>query len=146
MERRSKIFFFLILCLLISAVAAYFFLQYRDSINEPVPTPKTETPEEQPFLEIAPQNDCTNECVQYQNDQEKYNYCRAVCGFTVENGVEKPPVSNNPELSSDYQTKDAAVNEKNIKKCEEIKDANIKSTCKARVTEDLFEQQGGNGF
>ncbi len=145
MLRRSKIFFLLILLLLVSA-AAYFFLQYRGSIDEPVPNPETETPKEQSFLEITPQNDCSNECVHYQNDQEKYHYCRAVCGFTVENGAEKLPVSSNPGLSSDYQAKEAAVSEKNIKKCEEIQDANIKSTCKARVTEDLFEQQGGNGF
>lgn len=143
--RSSFKIFFSILILIILAGGSYFFWHQKQT------TPSSnsqEAPqqEEQTFIEIDSQNDCSNECTQYQADQEKYNYCRAVCGFTVEEGVTNLPTSDNPELSKDYETKEAAVNEKNIGKCDEIKDGNIKKTCRARVTEDVLSQQSDNGF
>jgi hypothetical protein len=143
MRERSYIILSILL-LIITLVGAYFFWQHQKKNAQPAEEPQTQ--EEQTFLDIAPQTDCTNDCQEYQSDQEKYNYCRSVCGFTVEDGVVKLPTSNDPVLSQDYQTKEAAISEKNIEKCGEIKDGNIKKTCQARVTEDMLDAQGGNGF
>lgn len=130
---------------LLAITFAYLFFHNQRAQNN-APQTETPAPEEQVFIEMTPTEDCTNECSQYQGDQEKYNYCRAVCGFTVENGVLAPPTSADAELSHDYQVKESAVKESDIKKCQEIKDTNIRNSCQARVTEDVFEQQGGNGF
>ena len=149
MSRRFKFFSVFALLLIVTLIAFIYFFLNSHQTQESVPPTMTEIvipPKEQFFIEITPAKDCSNECTQYQNDQEKYDYCRSVCGFTVENGVLKPPVSTNPELSNDYQLRESAVSEKNIKKCQEIKDTNIRNTCQARVTEDLFEKQSGNGF
>lgn len=145
MRGRSKIISLILLLTLLAAGAYFFFWHQKKKDISPIPE-EAPVEEERTFIDIAPQTDCSNDCQEHQGDQEKYDYCRTVCGFTIEDGVVKPPTSTDPELSQDYQKKDTAVNEKDIQKCQDINDENIKKTCRARVTEDMLEAQGGNGF
>jgi hypothetical protein len=91
------------------------------------------------YTEISPREDCSNECSSFKEDAEKYTYCRAVCGFTSEEGVAKPPTSADPGLSNDYTLREDAIRERNIRKCTLIIDTNLRATCQVRVTEDLLE-------
>lgn len=97
------------------------------------------------FIEVSDEA-CANECISFQNENEKYQYCRAVCGFTVENGTRDLPSSQVEERNKEYDIKETAVTEKNMGKCDEIDDAQLRASCQTRVTEEIFSTQNGNGF
>ncbi len=91
------------------------------------------------YTNVSPQQDCSNECASFKDDAEKYTYCRTVCGFTTENGVPIAPAPTGSPLADDYALRDAAIRERDIRKCSLIQDSTLRKTCQVRVTEDLLE-------
>lgn len=139
--------YFLGLALVLAGVAGALFLfppsQPEESldIQRPVPTEASGMNPESSgsnFVELSAPVDCTNECSELKDDAEKYAYCRTICGFTTEDGIELTPPANSP-LSTDYELRDAAIRERDIEKCSAIRDANLRTACQTRVTEDLLE-------
>lgn len=139
--------YFLGLALVLVGVAVALFIFPPDrpksslDIQRPVPTEASGMNPEasgSAFLEPSPLVDCANECVDLKNDAESYAYCRTVCGFTTEDGIELTTPPDSPR-STDYELRDAAIRERDIEKCSAIRDANLRTMCQARVTEDLLE-------
>jgi hypothetical protein len=86
--------------------------------------------------------DCDNECAAY-SDPGQLKYCREICGLN-ENSSQSPENGNCESASGiqkDACLKNLAVKNKDLKLCGEISDAQIKKSCKNRVTEDLLEEQ-----
>ena len=87
------------------------------------------------FTEILP-SDCSNECVNFQGEDEKFRYCQSVCGFSSsENGVS----TEAPAYQKSVEQREAAIKNKDLSACSEIKDANLRKSCEVRVTEDMLE-------
>ena len=121
---------------------------------------------EAPKISVTPA-DCDDQCSKFKKDNE-LEYCEQVCGIsdlydypdeTNSNASQTDKKNNttNEENSSpgceqqqgiekDYCLKDQAIAEEDFKMCEEIKDENIKKTCKNRITESLLEEQKNSGL
>lgn len=136
----------LILAGLIGTVYYFYSSHYEGSLMNESTAPTSDTgrkdtsPENFTFFNISTQTDCANECSNYRDDSEQYSYCRSICGFTLEEGVEKPPTSTDPTLLNDYKLKERAIRESDIGMCLLIGDTNIRVVCQTRVTEDLLEE------
>ncbi len=83
--------------------------------------------------------DCDNECSNFKNNASDLRYCQDLCGLSS--------ASSNDNCDSlqgsdkDYCFKNQAIAKTDLRICDSIADAKIKSACKNRVTEDLLEQQ-----
>lgn len=83
---------------------------------------------------------CDTECAGFSGTD--LEYCQEVCGL-------KPAQENISDcgnlsgLQKDYCLKDLAVSKKDFKICEDIRDDNIKTTCKNRIIEELLNGTGG---
>lgn len=108
---------------------------------------------------IAPQinvttQDCDDECSKFQKDDE-LEYCQQICGISdlYEQDYENPNATEEESsvdcdkvsgIQKDYCLKDKAIEEEDFRICEEIKDTNIKKTCKNRLTEDWLDSQNSS--
>jgi hypothetical protein len=82
-------------------------------------------------------DDCDAECTGLSGTD--LEYCQEVCGLKpIRENVSD--CGNLSDLQKDYCLKDLAVSKKDFKICEEIKDDNIKTTCKNRIAEELLEE------
>lgn len=88
------------------------------------------------FLEILP-SDCQNECSVFSSQPDKERYCRNVCGLTTD-APDSGSASPAPYQES-IEQKDAAIKNRDLGACSEIKDVNLRKSCEVRVTEDLLE-------
>jgi hypothetical protein len=91
--------------------------------------------------------DCDNECEKFKKDEE-LKYCENVCGisdlydYSDDSGEEEFSNCDKKQgVQKDYCLKDQAISEKDFKICDQVKDENIKKTCKNRITEDFLEEQ-----
>lgn len=144
----KKILFALFVLSAAGALAVFFFFRNDSAVmmdgDKQLPATPTRT-ESMPasgrdsYLDTPSPIDCRNECVDFQGDAERHDYCRTVCGFSLEEGVLRAPISGNPTLSEDYNLRDAAIREHSLQKCSLIQDANLRKSCEVRVTEDLLE-------
>lgn len=91
------------------------------------------------YLNTPSPIDCRNECTDFEGDTERHDYCRTVCGLSIEEGTLQTPVSGDPTLSEDYRLRDAAIKNRSLGTCGEISDTNLRKSCEVRVTEDLLE-------
>jgi|WetSurMetagenome_2_1015567.scaffolds.fasta_scaffold50553_3 hypothetical protein len=98
-----------------------------------------------PKIEVTPK-DCDNDCSKFKKENEK-EYCQEICGTKTyfedasDSGGSSDDCTSEKGVQKDYCLKDIAVGNKDFKACEEIADANIKKSCKSRITEDLIESQ-----
>lgn len=98
-----------------------------------------------PNIEVKPA-DCDNDCKRFTKDDEK-EYCQEICGTTSyfenagDEGGSDEDCSDAKGIQKDYCLKDIAVGNKDFKICSEIKDVNIKKSCRNRLTEDMLESQ-----
>ena len=100
-------------------------------------------------IKITPK-DCDNECSRFKKDEEQ-KYCEQVCGISdlydygdnedENNNEESHNCEKKSGLEKDYCLKDRAIEDGDMKICEEINDPAIKKTCANRITEDLLEEQ-----
>lgn len=91
-------------------------------------------------IQSAPSFDCSDECIAFKQDLNRYTYCRSVCGLSLTEAESLVPVQpTDPELKQDLARKDQAVKEHNLAGCEEITDESLRKSCQVRVTEDLLE-------
>ncbi len=106
---------------------------------EEYPNPPQVSPQVPVFIEVT-QGDCQNECQAFSGNEEKLGYCRSYCGFSAREGEVSPmqPCDEKSSVERDSCIKDEAVREKNIERCEDIHDQNLKKSCQARVTEEYF--------
>ncbi|MEI7891249.1 MAG: hypothetical protein WCI36_04775 [bacterium] len=80
---------------------------------------------------------CNNGCQAFSIDLKLFEYCQQTCGIS--------PIKNEAscegknDIQKDYCNKDLAITKKDISICEKIADANIKETCKNRITQDVIE-------
>lgn len=111
---------------------------------------------------ISPK-DCDGNCQKFTNQREKF-YCQKVCGFPLddpEENIDYPEdseddessdtdenVSDNPtdceklvKIDRDVCLKDKAVRDRDFNICDQVSDFQIRKTCKARITEDIFNSQ-----
>lgn len=87
------------------------------------------------------QEDCVSECEMYGTDPEKLRYCKSVCGLAATEGQEDPVApgcASGSALERDMCIKNEAVRDKNLSRCEDIQDGNLKKSCQARVTEEYL--------
>lgn len=88
--------------------------------------------------------DCDKECGNYSAAAE-VEYCRQVCGLAEATSAPENANDNSGGCNSlsgikkDYCLKDFAVSKKSLSICNQIQDANIKKTCKNRVTEEIIQ-------
>jgi hypothetical protein len=100
-----------------------------------------------PQIDVAPK-DCDNNCSSFKKDNEK-EYCQEICGTKTyfedasDSGGTSGDCASEKGIQKDYCLKDIAVGNKDFKACDEIADANIKKSCKSRITEDIIEAQNG---
>lgn len=81
--------------------------------------------------------DCDTECAEFSGTD--LEYCQEVCGLKlVQENISD--CGNLSGLQKDYCLKDSAVPKKDFKICEDIRDDNIKTTCKNRIAEELLEE------
>lgn len=103
-------------------------------------------------FEISTSDDCKNECKDYENDINKFNYCKQICGLVpMANSNLDESISNNNKnttncenlasLDKDYCWRNLAIDEKNFDNCKKIEDKNIYQQCKNRITEDIIDNQ-----
>lgn len=89
------------------------------------------------FQKITMEN-CDTECEGFSGDA--LEYCKEVCGLKpVQEGISG--CDGLEGIKKDYCLKDLAVTKKDFKICEEIKDENVKATCKNRIIEEILEEQ-----
>lgn len=99
--------------------------------------PKT-TPSGSKLENISPEQ-CSSNCHDFKKDSKKLDYCQQVCGITP---VEKVDDCNEQkDLQKDYCLKGLAITNEDISQCDNINDANIKQSCKNRITQDIIESQ-----
>lgn len=103
-----------------------------------------------PNIEVKPA-DCDQDCSGFKNDNEK-EYCQEICGTKTyfedasDSGGSSDDCTNEKGIQKDYCLKDIAVGNKDFKTCDQISDAQIKKTCKDRITEDILESQQNPGI
>lgn len=80
---------------------------------------------------------CENECEDF-SDGEELVYCRALCGF--EKGAYQGKECENfrEEKQKDFCLKEKALEKMEVDECVKIKDAKLRKSCIARVSEEIF--------
>jgi hypothetical protein len=81
--------------------------------------------------------DCDSECRNFEKDEKNLKYCQEVCGLSDNQNADN--CDQKQGIDKDSCLKNQAVINKDFKICDNIQDANIKSSCKNRVTEELIE-------
>lgn len=82
---------------------------------------------------------CMDGCKAFASDFSLLEYCQQVCGLTPIKTVSSAGCDSLNGLYKDYCLKDLSIGEKNLSTCKEIADTNVRTTCTARVTEDIVE-------
>jgi hypothetical protein len=82
---------------------------------------------------------CRNDCKAFAGDFSFLEYCQQVCGLSPTKTVSSADCDSLNGLYKDYCLKDLAIGKNNLSTCKEIADTNIRTTCTARVTEDIVE-------
>lgn len=82
---------------------------------------------------------CAHECEAFASDFSYLEYCRQVCGLEEPQDVSEDDCADLDGIRRDYCLKDAAITATDLSLCDDIADTNIRTTCTARVTEDLVE-------
>jgi len=86
-------------------------------------------------------DDCKNECANFEHDLKRLNYCQNFCGLLpIKNGDKKEDCEEKEGLPRDYCFRDKAISTKDMKKCSFIRDRGIKDYCKNRITEDIIDE------
>lgn len=88
------------------------------------------------FLEIT-HEDCKNNCTEFEEESD-LRYCRQVCGLAPTKEISENNCDNLTGLEKDYCLKNIAVAKKDFNICQEIKDKNIRETCRNRITEEIL--------
>jgi len=83
--------------------------------------------------------DCDNECLNFQDNESSLRYCQDICD--ISSTKDSDNCESKTGTDKDYCFKNQAVAKTDLKICNSIADAKIKSACKNRVTEDLLENQ-----
>jgi hypothetical protein len=82
---------------------------------------------------------CRTGCEAFANKLDYFEYCQQVCGITPAKNVSK--CDGKDGIEKDYCLKDLGIAKSDTSICDQIEDANVKKTCKNRITEDLIEMQ-----
>jgi len=96
------------------------------------------TKDSQNLAHITTEN-CNNNCKAFAMDLKLLEYCQQVCGLVPIKDISS--CDDKKSIERDYCLKDLAINKKDSKFCEPIKDANIRLTCQNRILEDALENQ-----
>lgn len=113
--------------------------QISPSPTEPSEFPVSSTPDVSGSMlaNITPEH-CDNSCQAFANDLNLFEYCEQSCGISP---IKKTSSCDDKgDIQKDYCTKDSAITNSDISICDEIKDANIKQSCRNRVTQDMIEK------
>lgn len=123
-----------------------------DTINPTDSKPQTVDPQSGAIPQITPDETknnsllnittavCDSGCKPFIEDKKELQYCQEVCGLSPVPIEKNSNCDNQNGLDKDYCLKDLAVSKKDFSTCEQIKDGNIKKTCKNRITEDMIDQ------
>ncbi|HBP01253.1 MAG: hypothetical protein UY41_C0042G0002 [Candidatus Moranbacteria bacterium GW2011_GWE1_49_15] len=91
------------------------------------------------FTEVS-RDKCETGCVSFEEDKEYFEYCQQACGLSPAPTQPGGNCEDLQGLKKDYCLKDLGIKEEDFSVCEKIEDTNIRTTCTARVTEDLLEK------
>jgi hypothetical protein len=81
--------------------------------------------------------DCDNECASFQENSNDLKYCQDICDISPIKDADN--CDSKQGSDKDYCFKNQAIAKTDLKICNSIADAKIKTSCKSRVTEDLLE-------
>lgn len=114
----------------------------NSAIDSPLDADGESTTTEKNNLLDVSKNDCKNSCKDF-TDPEDLKYCQQICNpAPTENKIkEKKGCDALKDLEKDYCLKDLAINQSDVKICEDIDDTNIMKVCKNRIAEDVIEKQ-----
>lgn len=85
---------------------------------------------------ITPEH-CNNDCQAFAIDLSLKEYCEEACGISPIKNV--TDCDGKKDIQKDYCTKDLAITKNDISTCNDIKDANIKQTCKNIIEQKAIE-------
>lgn len=91
---------------------------------------------------ITPQH-CADNCQAFAIDLKLFEYCQQVCGISPVKKVTS--CDDQSGIQKDYCLKDLAITKEDSSQCEKIADANVKATCKNRITQDMIENRDNSG-
>ncbi|PID52809.1 MAG: hypothetical protein CR972_00125 [Candidatus Moraniibacteriota bacterium] len=85
---------------------------------------------------IITRTDCDKMCTHYTGDKKEY--CINFCGLAT--ATENTTCAHMTGLQKDYCTRDTAVQDGDITKCDDIGDSGIRTQCKNRINEDFIDE------
>jgi hypothetical protein len=80
---------------------------------------------------------CNSQCQAFKIDLKLFEYCEQACGISPVKKVEN--CDDKKDLQKDYCLKDLAISKKDLAKCDDVQDANIKQACKSYIEQDSIE-------
>jgi hypothetical protein len=80
---------------------------------------------------------CNSGCQAFKIDLKLFEYCEQACGISPVKKVEN--CDDKKDLQKDYCLKDLAISKKDLGKCDDVQDANIKQACKSYIEQDSIE-------